>query len=295
MEQGAVEYQHLVMRKIVAGTFLPALFVAATARLHAQAPVNPHAEEQAYKATMVFEVASVRRSAEAQSYVVSGGFSARSTHLQVTNFSLYNLLRAAYGYDFYRIEGIPDSFGPAMFNVEAHGDSDADAQMAKLTPAQETAERQHMMQALLAERFALHAHWETREGQVLRLVAPHGDEKLHRATPSRSEEPAMPLIQRNDPAGGYDFIGHGCSMAILTGMLELQFGRPVVNATGLSGAYNFFLPYDHVWRQDRQDDDPKRPPPLEESLLESLGLKVEPGKGNVHVLVIDHVEMPSPN
>lgn len=75
----------------------------------------------------------------------------------------------------------------------------------------------------------------------------------------------------------------------------IQFGRPVIDKTGLTSKYDFVLKYKNRWDSDRAPDDPDPRPPLDRALREQLGLKVEPAKGPVKILVIDHVEKPSEN
>lgn len=75
----------------------------------------------------------------------------------------------------------------------------------------------------------------------------------------------------------------------------MQFGRPVVDKTGLTGKYDFVLAYRGRWDRDRSADDMDPMPPLDRALQEELGLKVEAAKGPSRVLVIDHIEKPSEN
>jgi hypothetical protein len=75
--------------------------------------------------------------------------------------------------------------------------------------------------------------------------------------------------------------------------LTSQFGRPVIDKTGLTGKFDFVLKYKGRWDSDRPTDDSDLMPPLDRALQEELGLKVEAGKGTDKVLVIDHVEKPS--
>jgi len=68
--------------------------------------------------------------------------------------------------------------------------------------------------------------------------------------------------------------------------------RPVVDQTGLSGRFDFLL----KWTPDgAQTEDPNAPPAIFTAIQEQLGLKLEPVKALVDVLVIDHVERPSEN
>jgi uncharacterized protein (TIGR03435 family) len=79
------------------------------------------------------------------------------------------------------------------------------------------------------------------------------------------------------------------------GMLTAQFGRPVIDKTGLTGKYDFVLKYKGRWDRDRDADDLDPTPPMDRALQEELGLKVEAAKGLVKVLVIDHVDKPLEN
>lgn len=108
------------------------------------------------------------------------------------------------------------------------------------------------------------------------------------------DRPAPALGQKND-GQGYDFIAHGRSMGQLVEMLTAQFGRPVIDKTGLMGNHDFVLKYKRRWDRDRNADDLDPMPPMDRALQEELGLKVEAAKGPVKVLVIDHIDKPSEN
>ncbi len=84
-------------------------------------------------------------------------------------------------------------------------------------------------------------------------------------------------------------------MDSLTETLAGQFGRPVLDKTGLTGKYDFKLSYLDRWPRDRADDDTNPVPTLDVAIQDQLGLKVESGKGPIRVLVVDHIEAPSAN
>jgi uncharacterized protein (TIGR03435 family) len=255
---------------------------------------------------MTFDVASVRENKNVDvnaGITMSGQFVPHTTMLRVINWRIENLISYAYGVDEYQIVGAPKWPWPTMFVIEAKGDSEADAKMAALTKEQQRAEQQHMVQALLEERFKLKTHWETKEGDVYNLVVAKGGPKLSAegSMPPSADElkifgehPGPALRQKND-GQGYDFIAHGCSMGQWVGMLTAQFGRPVIDKTGLTGKYDFVLKYKGLWARDRNADDLDPTPPMDRALQEELGLKVERAKGSVKVLVIDHIDKPSEN
>jgi len=273
----------------------------------AQIGVNPDAAgartaTELYVPTLTFDVASIRQSVEADSYLVSGSFSPHSSSLRVTNFDVMNLLAMAYGARWDQILGMPDWH--AMFNIQAKSDSTADERLATLSKDEERLEQQHMMQVLLADRFKLKVHWETRQGPTYNLVVSKNGPKMHEAKsepPSPEEirawgdKPFPHLYQQGDSRVGFDFIAHGCSMEDIADMLAEQFGHPVSDKTGLTSKYDFTLRYHGTRLSDRSADDMDPVPPLETAIQNQLGLKLEPAKGSVQFLVIDHIEKPSVN
>jgi uncharacterized protein (TIGR03435 family) len=269
-----------------------------------QTPAIP--SNTSYVPTMTFDIASVRENKNIDpraGITVSGWFIPHTTTFRVINWRIDNLISNAYGIDESQIEGSPKWPWPTVFVIAAKGDSEENAKMAALTEEQQTAEQQHMMQALLEERFNLKTHWETKEADVYYLVVAKGGPKLSAqgATPPSADElknfgdhPVPVLYQKND-GQGYDFIAHGCPMDKLVVILTSQFGRPVIDKTGLTGKYDFVLKYKGRWDKDRPADDMDPMPPMDRALTEQLGLKVEGVKGPMKVLVIDHIDKPSPN
>jgi uncharacterized protein (TIGR03435 family) len=272
----------------------------------ATTPISSLPANAPYVPTMTFDVASVRENKNVDvnaGITMSGRFVPHTTMLRVINWRIEDLISYAYGVDSYQIVGAPKWPWPTVFVIEAKGDSEADAKMAALTQEQQSAEQQHMLQALLEERFKLKTHWETKEGDVYNLVVAKGRPKLSAegSTPPSAGElkifgdrPVPAFYQKND-GQGYDFIAHGCSMGQWVGMLTAQFGRPVIDKTGLTGKYDFVLKYKGRWDRDRDADDLDPTPPMDRALQEELGLKVEAAKGLVKVLVIDHVDKPLEN
>ena len=262
--------------------------------------------DTAYVPMMTFDVASVRENKTLDThagFTMGGRFAPHTTTLRVTNFTLENLLGMAYGVNSYQIVGAPKWPWPTLFTIDAKGDSEADAKLAALTKEQQWAEQQHMLQALLAERFQLKTHWETKEGDVFHLVVAKGGQKMGAAgsmPPSAEEvkifgDRPIPVLRQKNVGQGYGFFANDCSMDNLASMLTSQLGRPVADMTGLTGKYDFVLKYKGRFDSDRKVDDTDPTPPMDRALQEELGLKVEAAKGPVKMLVIDHVEKPSEN
>jgi len=186
-----------------------------------------------------------------------------------------------------------------------------------------------MMQSLLAERFKLAVHWETRQAPVFALVLatpgilgpqlkPHAasDNCSATAFPTDSSKGAagaqsgsqslstLPIpcgviahLSPSDP-GARRFGGRDVTLAMLGTSMPAQTGlvvvpRPVVDETGLKGGYDFWLDWTP---EDTSDvDNHESGGTFREALKNQLGLKLEPQKGPVEVLVIDHAEQPSAN
>lgn len=78
-------------------------------------------------------------------------------------------------------------------------------------------------------------------------------------------------------------------------MIGSMMNREVVNQTGLTGKFDFHIQYHGDTPRDNRNEDPTVWPPLTDALEDQLGLKLEPRKGMVRLLVVDHVELPSEN
>jgi uncharacterized protein (TIGR03435 family) len=259
-----------------------------------------------YVPTMTFDVASVKENKDVdidRGMAVSVRFMPHSTVFRAINGDLKYLLVLAYGVQSFQISGDPNWPFPAVFMIEARSDSAADAKIAALTEDQQKAERQHMLQELLEDRFKLKTHGETKEGDVYNLVVIKSGSRMAAAgsmaitvdeTTIYGDRQKFPLEQYRD-GQGHDLVGRNCSMDKLASMLTAQFGRPVSDKTGLTGSYDFVLKYKGRFDQDRPADDLDPTPPLDRALQDELGLKVESARGPVKLLVIDHVEKPSAN
>ena len=286
--------------------FFVALFVLLCAQvMSAQQPAAKSATQATYTPSMTFDVAVIRESKPDLSgwIKVSSVDPQHSSVMRLSNYAVPNLLVVAYGVEWAQIVGLPDWTRGVMFNVEAKSDESVDERLAKLPDDQARLEKQHMMQVLLADRFQLKVHWETKEGPIYDLVVAKGGPKLH---PGGSMPPTAnelqtwgdrkipPVHQQGSSWAGFDFIGHECSMESLAKTLTGQMGAPVVDKTGLTGTYDFDLRY--MGRSEESaSEDPNMPRPLTEALPDQLGLKLQSAKGEKQFLVVEHIERPSAN
>ena len=138
----------------------------------------------------------------------------------------------------------------------------------------------------LADRFKLKFHIETKEMPVYSLVVAKNGLKIKEANDDGNGtqidgDPQHPLSARNISMAGF--------AGTLSRLQELD--RPVIDATGLKGIFNFTLDYSPG---DAAPSD-NTGPSIFTALTEQLGLKLEAGKGPVDVYVVDHVERPSDN
>jgi uncharacterized protein (TIGR03435 family) len=198
-----------------------------------------------------------------------------------TNLPLFALIMLAYNVTPRQISGVPSSFNTEGYDIEAKSDRPLKQEQAL-----------GMLQTLLADRFKLTVHRETREQAIYALVVGKGGPKLH-----ESPGESTPDIQKT----GGGFVYKNTPMSVLTLILSQSLGRTVVDKTGLSGRYDFSLEYarDRVGRGVLEGREPAPDtdglPSIFTAVREQLGLKLEPEKGPVEFIIVDHAEKPSAN
>jgi uncharacterized protein (TIGR03435 family) len=151
-----------------------------------------------------------------------------------------------------------------------------------------------LLQPLLAERFQLRFHRETRDMKVYKLVVAKNGPRLREV---KEGDPAAGLAGTRIGRGLIE--GHRVAISDLAGFPQSELGRTVQEATGLTGKYDFKLEW--VPDESQPNSGGEALPPNAEgatifrAIQEQLGLKLEAGKGPVEILVIDHAEKPSGN
>jgi uncharacterized protein (TIGR03435 family) len=139
------------------------------------------------------------------------------------------------------------------------------------------------IRGLLAQRFALKCHFETRELPVYNLVLAKGGSKLTPTPPDAKDKGSL------DPNGGNGvrrIDGTGVSLEFIAAILSQSVGRLIIDKTGL---YDFTLTYTSDADAGSSASDAPAGPTVFTALEEQLGLKLESAKGPIQVLVIDHV------
>ena len=162
---------------------------------------------------------------------------------------------------------------------------------ATMPPETTDAQSREMMQSLLAERFKLAVHWETKSLPVYSLVISSGGSKLKPSDPKDAPPRAPGSVAGCPPEDrNCHIVPLGSApISVLTPFLALYVGRPVIDKTGLTGTYDMELRW-------AGDDSPRSPlPSLPTALKEQFGLELKSDTGPVDVLVIDHAEKPSSN
>ena len=159
-------------------------------------------------------------------------------------------------------------------------------------PTQE--QRYSMERKLLEDRFQLKVHTEKRELPALVLSMSGSATKM---TPSVILDPGVTFSFRRGATGGMVLSGINCKMGDLIRLLQMMEDKPVVDATGLTGQFDFDLNFTPDWMapgaSTTQADIP--PPDLTTALEQQLGLKLSAAKTAVDVIVVDRLERPSPN
>lgn len=145
-----------------------------------------------------------------------------------------------------------------------------------------------MVQSLLADRFHLMIHHETRERPVVFLVVAKTGPKVHQVQPDSADSDGVRFNGRHPAFLSEDKQPPGWSMTRLANFLAdlLDDHRPVVDKTGLTGIYAFNLDY---------SKDGVNGPLLGPALQEQLGLVLQAGKAAIDTVVIDHIERASGN
>ena len=197
--------------------------------------------------------------------------------LRCRNESLKELVEDAWSVGNYQITGGPGWISSARFDIDA-----------KPAGAATREQLLQMLQALLADRFKLAVHRETKELPVYALVIGKGGAKFNRSTAATTAKPSMNRLGRN------------VSMAWFAKYLT-RFGsdRPVIDKTGLAGNYDLNLDIEAIASAaaGAAGGAPGIGNMFQATVdaMQDIGLKLTPSKAPVELLVIDHAERPSAN
>ncbi|ADV84848.1 TIGR03435 family protein [Terriglobus saanensis] len=233
-----------------------------------------------------FDVASVRpnnSSKDGRSHIYS---SSNSGNFRAINVPIKALLLQAYALPETQVLGVPSNVGSGMFDIEAKVTPEFDEQLKLLNEEERKTQKRQMLQALLADRFYLVCHKETRQLPIYALVTAQGGVKL---APSKSNG-----LLINSSYGKLS--AQGLTSEGLARELAKIVGRPVVDEIKATGRFDITL----LWTPDegpRSNAVPSADPPpsIYTAVQEQLGVKLEPRKGPVEVLVVDRLDLPTEN
>jgi uncharacterized protein (TIGR03435 family) len=222
------------------------------------------------------------------------GFDGR--HFRLINANLNDMIALGYGLHTKQIVGGPDWGGKDLYDIDGVPDVPG-------MPSQK--QIQYLLQNLLADRFQLKFHKEQRELAVYAITVAPGGPKLTKTTAGPNDPPGFGF--RGPNAQGVIAIVRNLTMADFAMWMQASVtDRPMVDLTGLKDRYDFQLkwtPDDSQFAQFRgagmtlpaPSDAADAPPSLYTAVQEQLGLKIDATKAADDVMVIDHVEKPSPN
>lgn len=227
-----------------------------------------------------FESASVKtsRATDARGSIVAS----RGGELTIQSVPLKSIIQFAYDLQDYSYSG-PRWTETAQYDI-----------VAKTAAKVSDVELKRMLQTLLADRFKLSVRRETRMVPAYELVVAKDGPKLHESVATEASERSGTF----GPAGQLN--GARASMGMLAAELSKRLERPVLNATGLKGVYDFSLRYvpDQTPPQPRPLDEGEAQPPdsgrvgpsIFTAIQKQLGLKLEAKKSPIEVLVVERAE-----
>ena len=226
-----------------------------------------------------FEVATVRPTGHTEN--VSGLFNFPGGRIRARNLSLKTLIAEAYDVRSFRVTGGPGWVEGDHWNIEAKPLKSTPEKKGTIKEPLST-EQRAMLESLLAERFQLKVHRETKDEPVYYLMK--GDRGLEMKPAAKSSE--MPWVGgwRGGAILGEGIAGINADMPLMAARLSQYLGRTVLDRTGLTGGYDFRYHYP-----------PEARPDIVESIRASvsgLGLKLESGHDAIEMIVVDHAEKP---
>jgi uncharacterized protein (TIGR03435 family) len=202
----------------------------------------------------------------------------RNSRMTIRNMPVRGLIQIAYGKRDFQVAGGPGWITSECFDIEATAES---GQKVKTD----------MLKTLLAKRFQLKVHKDTKEALVYSLEIARSGLKMKLSADQSEPERGGP-----SEMGPGRIVGEGIPMYVIVNLLSNMLGRAVVNNTGLTGKYAVKLqptPDSAVLESDPAD--PLNSLSVIEAVEKQLGLEIKSIKGREEVLIIDSVERPSAN
>ena len=199
---------------------------------------------------------------------------------------VWMLVEIAFNLQDYQLAGNRDGIASKWFEINAVPPENSPSRQITVRNGEPTPEQRLMLQALLRDRFGLKSHFETREGDVYILT--RGDRQLQLKPPKDpASEPRAIVVTKQGGIADGEAVGTNTTADYLAQRLSGYLRLPVLNETGITGSYDYYLPPDDPDNQDVATAVLR--------VVDRLGLKIKRGRGPIKTLVIDHVEQPSEN
>lgn len=228
-----------------------------------------------------FEVASVKPANGGPEGVWNEGSHER---VRMLNLTLKSIVANAYNLKDYAVDG-PAWIDSARFDIVAK----IPPEVAKLSERQRWQQIRAMSQRMLADRFKLSVHRDTRELPVYALEIAKGGVKLEKTGEPSNDWVSAQVRRGHISAKQMPMVQ---LVAILTGTLE----RPVIDSTDFRDVFDIELDWsDDAAPARAAPDTIADKPSLFTALQEQAGLKLVPRKSPIPVLVVDHAQQPSEN
>ena len=227
-----------------------------------------------------FEVAAVKQSDPADQ---KHRFEIHGRRILIENQTVKNMIQMSYGVHARQIVNAPPWIESERFDIEGVPDVEGQPSVVQF---------QEIVRKLLGERFGLKFHTEKREMPRYVLTVAKGGPKME---PTKSAPDALPNERGTGDKTSMTLEMENVSMGDLAGNLQGALDRPVVDETGLKGRYDFTLKWLRADAAPAAEDADKALPGIFTALQEEVGLKVEPSRGEVDVLVIEKVDRPEAN
>lgn len=280
--------------KTITGTWtqatqpFPLTLVRATPETAWDIPIAPEPEKpMAADADPSFDVATIKPNPSGGSRLQ--GIFPKGRHLMIVNGSLQDMIVFAFSLQLKQVVGAPEWTANDRYDVDAVPDQPG-------TPSLE--QMRNMLRKLLVERFKLTIHHEKREMSAYLLTVGKTGQKL---TPSQIKG-TLPGFGASPGTGGLTLHLVNGTMGDFTSFLQmLVLDKPVVDQTGITGRFDNNITF--TPDQTQFNGQPPKLPPADvpdapdlfTAIQQQLGLKLAAEKIAVDVIVIDHVEKPSPN
>jgi uncharacterized protein (TIGR03435 family) len=196
------------------------------------------------------------------------------------------LVGLAFSLQDYQLGGVPNWVSSQWFEINAVPPEASTSRNIKVRNAEPTSEQRLMLQSLLRDRFGFKYHLGVKEGEV--YILSRGSRALQLKPPKDpAADPRAIVFSKVGDIWDGEAEGTNTTTEYLAIRLNHYLQLPVLNQTGITGSYDYYLPPDDPENNDRVA--------AVLSVVDRLGLKIKRGRGPIQSLVIDHIEIPSEN